>query len=378
MNVTLKITPRDLLFFRDAKPMAAGEGYGNGCNMPTPNILHSAIRTALLKQSGALPDEKTVSTHTRDRGSNRRIGADKFGSLQVKNLFPYHEKHGLLFPIPNDVLKADKDTLSITQLRLISDDLICPFSTIPPCKERVSGFWTGAQLWDYMKGKRENDQQKNDFTPIKQSEIWEEEWRVGIEIDPERNSTKEGQLYAGGYMRLNDRAGFVADVSIKDDEGNLTMLKHLLFGGEKKVATVDVTQNIFPEWETMAANKGKIVKWILLTPAIFAHGALPGWIKNGEVLLQPKIDGRKTIINAKLLCCSVGNPLAISGWDLLDGNAKPSLWAVRPGAVYYFECTTESDAKNLSAALLAKNRSDMLSEQGFGFGITTIMEQSYE
>lgn len=378
MNVKLMITPRDLLFFRDAKPMAAGEGYGNGCNMPTPNILHSAIRTALLRQCGALPDRKTVSTHSMDRGKNRKIGTDKFGSLQVKNLFPYHEKHGTLFQIPNDVLKADKNNLAITQLRKISDDLICPFTTIPPCKERVSGFWTETQLLAYMSNQQDDHQQKNDFTPITQSDIWKEEWRVGIEIDSERNSTKAGQLYAGGYMRLNDCAGFVAEVSIKDDEGDLTTLNHLHFGGEKKLATVEIIQNCFPEWETTEAANGKIVKWILLTPAIFANGALPGWIENGKVLLQPKIDGKKATIAANLLCCSVGNPKPLSGWDSIDQQAKPSLFAVQAGAVYYFECTTKEDAKKLSAALLAKNRSDMLSEQGFGFGITTIMEKNYE
>jgi len=371
----LKIKPHDLLFFRDAKPMSAGEGYGNGCNMPNPNILHSAIRTALLKNDGLLPKEKTSSTHSRDKGKNRKYGIDKFGSLQVMNLFPYHDQYGILFPIPKDVLNADRHGLKITVLNRIDDKRIVPVSTIPPTKERVSGFWTELQLIAYLK------KETVDFTPVKQEEIWQPEWRVGVEIEGISNSSKEGQLYAGEYMRLDDKSSFVAEVSINESEGNLSGLHNIHFGGEKKLASISEAVNIFPEWNPSELSSGCIVKWILLTPAIFGNGALPSWLFSqnkedkkpvGNVRLQPRIDGVKTAIEAELLCCSVGDPKPISGWDTLDKMAKPSLLSVQSGSVYYFKCTTKEDAKNLVKALHSKNRSDMLSEQGFGFGVCSI------
>ncbi len=363
MNKEILIKPQDLLFFRDAKPMAAGEGYGNGCNMPNPNILHSAIRTALIKENGELPKEKKGNRHSKDK--NKKYGSDKFGSLQVKNLFPYHSEKGILFPIPNDVMKAEQNVLKITELKRIENKVL-PVATIPPSKKRVEGFWTEQQLFAYL------NNEITDFTPFTQSKVWQSEHRVGIEIEPNSNSTKEGGLYAGEYMRLDDKAGFVAEVSLKDDEGDLSKINTIHFGGEKKIANIANKTNLFPEWDSAEYAEENIVKWILLTPAIFANGALPGWIENNKVLLQPKINGQKTAINADLLCCSVGNPIPISGWDSIENKAKPTLLAVSAGAVYYFKCTTAKDAKNLTLALNAKNRSDMLSEQGFGFGLTTI------
>ncbi len=375
MQRELIIKPHDLLFFRDAKPMAAGEGYGNGCNMPMPNILHSAIRSALLKQNGSLPDVKKTSQHSKDKDKKRKIGLDKFGSLQVKNLFTYHEKYGLLFPVPNDVLNAGDKKLVVTQLKKISDNVVCPVSIVPPNKDRISGLWTETQLMAYIAACYEPE---INFTPVNQAEVWQEEWRVGIGINPESNSTMEGQLYAGAYMRMNDNAGFAAEVSINDKEGDFDDLMHIHFGGEKKLASIQMRKNIFPEWNCGQHENGTIVKWNLLTPAIFANGTLPGWIENSRVMLQPKSDGKKIAIDAKLLCCSAGSPSIFSGWDVIDQQAKPSLFAVQSGAVYYFECATPKDAECLAVALHGKNRSDMLSEQGFGFGITSIMEKNYE
>ena len=150
-NMQLLIKPHDLLFFRDAKPMAAGEGYGNGCNMPLPSSLHSAIRTAILRNEAFLPKQKTISQHTRDLGKNRKIGIDKFGSLKINSFFVWHNDLGTLFPIPKDVLSATKDGYSKTRLGKAGGKII-PLSIIPPSKERVTGLWTHKQLQAYLTG----------------------------------------------------------------------------------------------------------------------------------------------------------------------------------------------------------------------------------
>lgn len=371
MKSEILIKPQDLLFFRDAKPMSAGEGYGNGCRIPTPNVFHSAIRTTLIIKNDEMPKEKTGNRHSRDK-NGRKYGLDKFGSLQVRNLFLYHLDKGVLFPIPNDVLEAEKDSFAITKLKRIGDKIL-PVATIPPSKKRINGFWTEKQLFAYLTANSE----EIEYSPIKTSGIFQPEWRTGIEIEKQRNATKEGQLYSGEYMRLDDKAGFAAEISLKDNEGDLSTVDILHLGGEKKIASISRQDDLFPKWnKAKDAGDGKIVKWVLLTPAIFRYGSLPGWIKDNRVVLRPKVNGEKIDINANFLCCSVGDPMPISGWYAIEHRAKPSLLAVAAGAVYYFRCNTVDDAKNLASALNAKNRSDMLSEKGFGFGVTTIINNS--
>jgi hypothetical protein len=44
----LLIEPTDVLFFRDAIPMSAGQGKGTGARVPFPSTLHEALRASLL------------------------------------------------------------------------------------------------------------------------------------------------------------------------------------------------------------------------------------------------------------------------------------------------------------------------------------------
>ena len=346
--------------------MAAGEGYGNGCNMPLPSVLFSAIRTAILRNEEVLAKTKELSHHTKDRGNNRKIGIDKFGSLQLNGVFPYHQKHGILYPIPKDVLKADKNGVATTALGNAGGRIV-PLATIPPNKDQVTGFWTERQLIAYLQNT------PLDMTPIAQNEIWQPEWHVGVEIDPDNFSNKDGQLYAGEYMRLSNQASFVTEVSLQEN-GVLEKIKSITFGGERRLCSVESKKNIMPEWDTPATTEESdyLLKWILLTPAIFAKGSTPGWIVNNQVMLQPKIDGQKIEINAELLTHTVGSPLAASGWDILENRAKPSISAVDAGAVYYFRCASKADTNNLAKALHACCRSDMRAEKGFGFGLASI------
>ncbi len=233
----LLIKPSETLFFRDAKPMAAGEGYGRGCSMPMPNILYSAIRTAILRNEDGLPVEKKQSRHTRDKEKydNRKIGLDKYGSLQLKSLFPFHNKHGILFPIPNDVLQADAEGCKTTALGNVGGKTV-PLATAPPSKDRVTGFWTESQLNAYLGGN------KGDLTPVSIAEIWQPEWRVGVEIDPASFANKHGQLYAGEYMRMTEEAAFVTDIDMHE-AGLLEKMSTFTFGGERKLCTVQQSRN---------------------------------------------------------------------------------------------------------------------------------------
>lgn len=379
------ITPEDLLFFRDARPMAAGEGYGYGCNMPKPDQLHKALRTALLHAKGQLPASKSPANHTSDRekhkkGRRKRIGSDTFGSLRTVGPFPYLPETGVLFALPRDVIAIDVAEKSLSKTHLEKTDSprpgaewrpkALPLAGRPPTKQRFSGCWTASQVKAYLAGRQ------TDFTPIPPNTVWEEEWRVGVEIDPATYSSREGQLYAAAHMRMTDGAGFAVGVSLHEAD-DLAALKSIQFGGEQRLARLQPMQALLPDIPPPTvpdSGPACIVKWILLTPAVFAHGTVPGWCMDsrepaklppGRVCLP--VNGR-----AELAACAVGDPDPFSGWDFLDGQAKPSLYAVRPGAVYYFWCESPAVAAALCRKIHWQPRSDMLSEAGYGYGVCTV------
>ena len=175
-------------------------------------------------------------------------------------------------------------------------------------------------------------------------------------------------------MRLSDQVSFVTDVSLQES-GVLDRTESIAFGGERRLCSMKkVKQSVMPQWQPPSVSQKNeyLLKWILLTPSIFAKGSIPGWVENDKVMLQPKINGQKTKINATLLAHAVGSPLAVSGWDVVENRAKPSIYAVDAGAVYYFRCASDADANNLAKALHAHCRSDMLAEKGYGFGLAAI------
>ncbi len=161
-----------------------------------------------------------------------------------------------------------------------------------------------------------------------------------------------------------------------------------------------------------------LVKWILLTPAIWPQipegisrrgtptkfhpgGWLPNWISpdSGEVLLQTisfeERRSRRTLnyggkgysstpnISARLVAAMVGKAVPVTGYALPiegdvereGGGAKSAHLAVPAGSVYYFEAGTADDAVKLAAALnwhgrdkdfraIGNRRSTVMGEKG--------------
>src|SRR6516165_7963059 len=111
----LLIEPTDVLFFRDAIPMSAGQGRGAGARIPFPSTLHEAFRASLLLSIGKQADAKRVPgrpTNAARKGNwnesgattDRFVASRDFRSLQCVGPFPWNEqnRNGLLLPVPLD------------------------------------------------------------------------------------------------------------------------------------------------------------------------------------------------------------------------------------------------------------------------------------
>ncbi len=390
------LDPQDVLFFRDAVPMAAGVGKGAGCRLPLPNTLHEAVRSALL--AGQAPGGKPTVVKKGRRGgwrgtserrhAERAVASTAFSSLRTVGPFPWRSGLGVLFPMPLDVsvdglgrarllalLPAGRYASVADPARYTPPCLAA--ATTPPEKSPATGWWTAGQWQSFCNGRTDG------LTPIVTGDLWQPEPRIGVEIDPVSQAAAQGQLYSATFLRPAGGAAFAAEAWFqqpdKDDPATLEELAILRLGGEARLVRLNRT-NADWAFPSLPANPGgaQLVAWTLVTPAVFAHGWLPGWVCDtapcrvprpvGEVCLELE-SGR-----AWLAAVCAGKPLAFSGWDLADSAPKPTRLAVPAGSVYYFVAESAQTATELARLLHARPRSDAYGEKGFGYGLCRFIE----
>ena len=165
----------------------------------------------------------------------------------------------------------------------------------------------------------------------------------------------------------------------------------LIFGGQRGVAHLGGKRTEQPICPVIGKkeNAGCLVKWVLLSPAVFAGGWKPGWVDdNGRVMLpgeKPKQQPgesreqwrarfKTAPISAKLIAARTEKPLAFSGWNLRLGGPRPTMLAVPSGSVYWFKADSSDEAAALVAALQGHCRSDFYGEKGFGLGFCVQQE----
>lgn len=420
----LLIEPTDVLFFRDAVPMSAGQGKGAGCRLPFPSTLHEAFRANLLRLSGETTGAKQVegrprgaarkgNWHTSGHDGKTFIATRAFRSLRTVGPLPWMANRGLLLAIPADVATAPDGALARLQLwrdpgaatgnarpRPWDYPPPClPMATTPPDKHgQLHGWWTTAQMRDYLAG---HSGAEGHFKPTPTSDLWASEHRVGVQIDPGSSAAAAGQLYAGSYLRPDRQTRFLAWAAIADpaharngeaaararERQQLDDLDWLLLGGESRLArlwhTTEDGQAIRDPLGALRAppapppNDGPcLLKWILVTPALFAHGSLPGWCADSQKDRPggPLPPGRVCLAlpgRAQLVSWCLGKPRTVSGFDVVEGRAKPTLLAVPEGGVYYFLCENRTTAAALARALHWQPRSDFYGEKGCGYGLVS-------
>jgi CRISPR type III-B/RAMP module-associated protein Cmr3 len=417
---TFDFIPADTLFCRDQRPLAAGSSFGHGANWPLPTVLHSAIRTALLRANGGLPPRNQQDGRPH-KGKPKKVASTKYQWLNLRGPFPVDKAGTMYFPIPRDLVPVAADCdrrqsdgkssgqlqtsatadgaddaqkkLLVAYLRIIANsgrnNLPAPLTHLAasfaaPSKEPLAD-WVSLEFYNRYLAGEEN------LNAPKRPDLWDTEHRIGVAIDPVTHTAEDGQLYAAEHLRLRDDVKLRFAVSgpppykpaNPDEPLNLTD-QILQLGGEQRFGKVEpATGNLqLPDIKVA----GPLIKWVLLTPAIFIHGWRPGWIgDDGSVKLKiitgnradrrrPGYDDPKykpdesndLPIAAKLVAAVVGKPQVIGGWD---DAPKPTHLAVPSGSVYYFCAGTEAEANKLATALQGRCKSDFFGEKGLGLGV---------
>lgn len=449
----LRLTPADVLFFRDGRPME-GSSAGHGAAWPLPHVLDSALHHALRRAGHEDLHPHTPKRSGRELNPDRETHGRQFGSLQSAGPFPVNSCGQWFFPRPADADEAHNSLTTHRPLESIPPHsasslpsrLRAVVSTRPPSKDKAEK-WLSAEAYQaYLNGTTAPAEAHY----LRDDSIFSAEHNIGIGISPETGTQDGERFYSASWLRLTRdfHLGLIASCMDKGKTGKEPTLDligstfpnsghrtSILAGGQQRTCTVQRPSGEACPLPSGPEITGTRVRWTLLTPAIFPHlpvsdqnptehpgGWLPSWIEPGSLTVQLKDptaskrenrEGRETWrrrvkelspIQAKLVAALIPRALPVTGWALTDtnnesgaldqpGGARATHLAVPAGAVYYFECGSETAAIQLAAALnwhggplsssvpapgkaapgatpvIQNRRSALLGEKGYGLGV---------
>lgn len=419
---TLLLQPTDTLFFRDGRPMS-GSLSGHGAAWPLPTVINAALHAALHRAEfeGVHKHVPGRSSQKRDfSAENRENKGRLFGSLVSAGPFPVNPAGDWFFQRPADAQKAGSTLITLQPTTTpgtssLPKPLAYPVgNTQPPTKDKPETWLSQEAFQHYL---NQTHAPANQF--LSDSDFTDTEHSIGIGISAETGTQDGERIYSAHSLRLREGWGFgiLAEAldKVNGDSTNKRDLVQTLFpnngsrtpvivGGQQRLCTALRSNPGTLPLPTGPAITGTLVKWVLLTPAIFPSindhpgGWLPSWVDlqgNIQLLDGPgknyakrhKVsEGRR--IPGRLVATITGKPIPVTGYalpnsadpDRTEGGAKTTHLAVPAGSVYYFEADSKVAAQALATALnwhgcdttpttIKNRRSTLMGEKGFGLGV---------
>ena len=346
-----KIRAIDQLFFRSPVPFEAGGGSQllSSYFPPSPNTYAGAFRMFLTEQS------------TKEKSKKIRIG---YNGLLYQGAF--------CFPQPLDTLPVfESDSEVEKPFDLIKKHYALEKLIIK--KAPPSNFPLDYYLVRDPNGVKENGKNKfpddlyvsiatlknylaADEIPLSGfslSDNLTKESKLGIEIGTD-GTTEDSMLYQIEMIRPKDENGndWELAVDVTGIETSETF-DYVRLGGEGKVAQ---TEKMNQEFDMEISNsESEFFKLYFATPAIFAGGWFPRWIRK-DMTGSFSFKGKK--IEFKLLSAVVGKAKAVGGFDPNTKRPKELRYAVPAGSVYYFKIVGDSSIKDVKKMFHQKCLSD--------------------
>jgi CRISPR-associated protein Cmr3 len=357
--IRLCLEPLDVLFFRDGRPFTAASHGKSG--LPMPQTLAGAILTALLQRYGRSFDPTALKDNPPNGFEelvSRAQAPPWVGRVAVRGPWlarlDADGEPEVLLPAPA-ALRLDKKPQPAGHRRL---HLLSPLSRhrqvpgwSPPAPgmrplwlaqrdrtEAADGYYlTPEGLRRFLAGEIPGEQDL-----VVKDKLFGFDDRTGIGVEPDRLTAAESLLYSASFLAL--RAPYTARERHEEPRSVPQVVLYaevapppegveavraafrdappLPLGGEgRRVRVEPVLRSPWPE-QTPAAGRQR--PFLLLTT--------PGFF---ETAWRPQC------LAGNLVAAAVPGSVAVSGWDLATGGAKPTRFAAAAGSVYFLDALPE-------------------------------------
>ncbi len=368
------IEPCDVVFFRDDLPFGAPGNQLSRCQFPPrPSVVAGALRSKVLAERldhlGDFATDRDVPEAVRAEiggpgPDGLAPGTFRLGALHLgrrsDGVESAHYKPG------RDLAAPGKGGPPDGRLRIVrpaaagvvpgqsSLGSLAPVAAVLGF-ESVSGWLPAEEHLRYLAGSPPAG------GVVREADVLDREFRVGVGLDPARRTTDEGQLFSSQGVLLRPGWGFVAAV----DGCSLLPTRGLIrLGGDGRMARLSPWTAPEPDWTPVReaiARSGRF-RWVLQTPAIFQHGWRPRDVREaGGGRLVYERDG----LRARLMSAAVDHPELAGGWDLLRGRRKPFRRMVPAGSVFWWEIESGSPDE-VWQRFHGRSVSDERGHEGFG------------
>lgn len=371
-----KFEALDTLFFRDGRPMNAGESVWIESLFP-PNgyTAQGAIRTAILTVLGAdfaafARGEPCLPTGLSLR---QELGdATSLGRLRLVGPFLARDEE-LVFAVPLDLVKSDPGFQLLAPREVRECDLErvrLPAAEGQDLKTQEGKFVKASVMESLLVG-RADMISGGDLIPLfasgpKEPGLVDREPKVGLARDNSLRTAMNGMLYSIEPVRPRDGVAIIVGVDGVDESHRPVGTWAQRFGGEGKLVAMNVGGSLkWPRPTRLEATADRVFfKAVLTTPACFDDDWKPGGIarrtNDGTTVWDIRLgDSAVTLVSA-----CVGRSVKIGGWDLKNGGGpRPARPFVPAGSVYFCEASAVEAEK-----VAALHGTQIGEHQEYGFG----------
>lgn len=350
--LTLRITGRDPLLFRDGRPFGTELGALSARTLPfpLPGTLAGFLRTRL----GDLLEKDWRNATSTDWAQAVEVAGPLLARREGGGAWQP------LLPAPADalVVRPEGQDPQVMGLRPRAPGLPggcdLPARLRPLAVEDGGKPLAGFRFWDWddLLAWLRNPGGAGQPTPAPFPGLPLEE-RVHVGLDSSKGTAREGSLFTTQGLRLEGWREEAEPAAAEDfreriweewsllcrcSPGEAVSLDGLAtLGGERRLAPLET---VSPEdWPALPPElleqtaEARLLRLLLATPAPFQEGWKPGWLDRDLEGSPPGAPG----IRLRLVAAAVPRHQAVSGWDCQLRRPKAIRWLAPAGSVYFLE-----------------------------------------